>query len=432
MRMDLPSKHVLYLSKRIGARGAGSDGEAAAASYVMRTFKEFDLDVEMETFSTWKSDNHGLILILMLAVASFLLFEVSYPAGLALAILVFLVFQVETYTWAVTSRLLPHSSATNVIGRCAPRRKVNNKVVIVANLDTPKSSPFGRPRAARAYRLLYVLAFISVIVIMLMGFFGVGASLTKVSRDTIETIWFYSAVFPVYLLAFAVFLMFGETRGRYTAGANDNASGIGVMLSVLARVAEKPLDHTEVMGLATGRGCAGARGMIAFLHRHGHSLRDAYFVNVDHCGAGDTKIMTREGAMFGFRCSRRLRRMTIAASTRSTKIDLGKGKCRVKKSDGMAAIVRGYRAVTIGGSSGGTYQGWRNKDDTLDTIERASLDRAAKLVNCLLDEIDHGSTKKGQLDRRRQRRKEIEELEEEELRAEMDKAGGAEGEASND
>jgi hypothetical protein len=429
--MDLPSKHVLYLSKRIGARGAGSDGEAAAASYVMRTFKEFDLDVDMETFSSWKSDSHGLIVILMLAVAAFLLFEVSWPAGLVLAILVFLILQVETYTWAVISRLLPHSSATNVIGRAAASGNTKNKVVIVANCDTPKSSPFGRPRAARAYRLLYVLAFISVIVITLIGFFGVGASLTKVSKDTIEMVWFISSIFPVYLLVFAVVMMFGETRGRYTAGANDNASGLGVMMSVMARVAEKPLEHTEVLGLATGRCCAGARGMVAFLHRHGHSLRDAYFVNLDHCGAGDTKMMTREGTMFGFRCSRRLRRMTVAASTRSSNIELGKGKCRVKKSDGMAAIVRGYRAITIGGVSGGTYQGWRNKDDTLDTIERASLDRAAKLVNCLLDEIDHGSTKKSQLDRRRQRRIELEKLEEEELSAQTRKPE-EEGEASND
>ncbi|MHB8893871.1 MAG: M28 family peptidase [Candidatus Geothermincolia bacterium] len=401
--MELPSKHALYLSKRIGSRGAGSDGEAAAASYVLRVFRDADLDVEMETFSGWKSDTQGLIVIYLIAIAAYLLFRLSYPVGLAVSILVFLVFQVETYTWAVISRLMPHSSASNVVGRARSRGKARERVIIVANYDTAKSSPLGGRRLARAYRLLYVLSFACIIIIMLVGFFGVGASLTKVSKETVSNIWLFTSPFAVYLLFLAVLMMFGESRGRYTAGANDNASGLGAMLSVMERVSEKPPEHTEVWGVATGRGCAGARGMIAFLHRHRHTLRDAYFVNLDHCGVGDTKIVTREGAMFGFRCSRRLKRMTLAAATRSTKIEVKKGKCRVKKSDGMAAIVRGYRAITIGGLDGGTFPGWRNKDDTLDGLERESLDRTVKLVRCLIDEIDRPDAKKRQERKRRPR-----------------------------
>lgn len=392
--MELPSKHALYLSKRIGSRGAGSDGEAAAASYVLRAFKDWDVEVDMETFSSWKSDTHGLIVIFLTAIAAYLLFRLSTPLSLAIAIFVFLVFQVETYTWSVVSRLMPHSSASNVIGKVRATGTARDKVILVANYDSAKSSPIGGRRLSKAYRLLYVLSFVCIIVIMLVGFFGVGATLTKVSKETVSIVWFFTAPFALYLLFFAALLMFGETRGRFTAGANDNASGLSAMMGVMERVAARPFEHTEVWGVATGRGCAGARGMVAFLHRHKNALRDACIVNLDHCGVGDTKVVTREGTMFGFRCSRRLKRMTIEASTRSTKIDVGKGKCRVKKSDGMAAIVRGYRAITIGGLSGGTFSGWRNKDDTLDTLERDSLDRTVKLTWCLLEEFDRPSPKK--------------------------------------
>ena len=392
--MELPSKHVLYLSKRIGARGPGSDGEAAAASYVLRSFRDSGLDVDMETFSSWKSDAHGLVIVYLLAIAAFLLFRVSYSLSLALAVIVFFIFQMETYTWAITSRLLPRSSASNVIGLARPEGSVKQKVLLVANYDTQKSSPFGRPKLARAYRFMHIVSFVCVIAIMIVGVVGVGATLTKVSKDAVTTVWIFSSPFALYLLVLTAMMLFGETRGRYTAGANDNASGLGVMLSTMETLADKPLQNAEVWGIATGRNGAGARGMIAFLHRHRHTMHGAYVINVDHCGVGDMNIITREGTMFGFRCSRRLKRMTLEASRRSKKLEVSKGKNRVKKSDAMAALVRGYKAITIGGASGGRFTGWKNKNDTLDTLDRETLDQTAKLVRFLLEEIDHGSKTK--------------------------------------
>lgn len=408
--MDLPSKHVLYLAKRIGARGAGSDGEAAAASYVLRTFGDLDLEVDMETFSSWKSDLHGLLIIYGLVIVAFAVFRLSYTACVVAMVLLFFIFQMETYTWAVVSRLLPHSSASNVVGRVRASDSAKRKVLLVANYDSARSSPLGRPGVARLFRLLYIISFACIIAIMLLGFFGLGASLTKISQNTINKVWLYTSPFAAYLVVMCIIIMLGEARGRFTAGANDNASGIGVLLSVMASLAENPLENTEVWGLASGRGTAGARGMIAFLHRHRHVMRDASIINLDHCGIGDTLIATREGAMFGFRCSWRMRRIAQDAARSSSGVELGKGRCRVKKSDGMAAMVRGFRAITICGLKGGTYPGWRNTDDTLDTLDRGSLDRAVKLVGLMLDIVDSGPSRKGSRRRGRARQKEIEEL----------------------
>jgi hypothetical protein len=261
------------------------------------------------------------------------------------------------------------------------------------------------------YRVLYVIAFACIIAIMLVGIFGVGASPTKIGKNTVSLVWLFASPFAAYLLVLALVMLWGESRGRHTAGANDNASGVGAMLSVMASVASNPLEQTEVWGIATGRGCAGGRGMVAFLHRHRHTMRDAYVINLDHCGIGDTRMMTREGVMFGFRPSWRLRRMAIEAARGVKGLDLGKGKCRVKRSDAMVAIVRGYRAITIGGLVGGTFAGWRNRDDTLDTIQRDSLDRAVNLVGSLLEEIDR-VPRGGKAPRQRRRHEEPEPEEE--------------------
>jgi hypothetical protein len=387
--MDLPSKHVQYLCRRIGARGAGSDGEKAAASYIMHAMDDAGIEVHIETFKSHKSDLQSIVLIYLLAILAYLLFMVNYVASLVLAILVFLVFQMETYTWSTISKLLPRSEASNVIGRIRADGDMKQRAVLVANYDTAKGSPLGMPKAARLYRLIYILSFACITVIVLVSILGLGASLAKVSRHALLVVWLAFSPFPIYILLLSLIILWGELVGRYSSGANDNASGVGVMLSVLSSLAGNPLENTEVWGVATTRGCAGGRGMASLLRRHPKQMKDALIINVDHAGFGQTRIINREGVMLGFRSSGTLRKLAYKASKKSKDLKVGKGKCRVKKSDAMVALARSYKAITIGGLLGGTYQGWKNEADRFNKIDRKSLDGAVRLVQLLLEEIDN-------------------------------------------
>jgi Peptidase family M28 len=390
--MDLPSKHVMFLSRRIGARGAESDGESAAASYVISQFEKADVDVDVETFFSCKSDLTAIIILYVLAIIAYLTFRVSYMLSFLIAASVFFLFQMETYSWAVISKLLHQSSASNVLGTVRSKGNAEQIVVLSANYDSAKSSPFGRPFLARTYRLLYIISFICIVMIIVLAIIGLGATLTKLSRHVTFQIWLFSSPFPVYLLIMAALMTWGEIKGLYTAGANDNASGVGVMLSVISAIAVNPLENTTVIGAATARSFAGGRGMIALLKKRKRTLKEAYIINLDHIGRGETRVITREGVMLGFHSSRRLTRlaMKVASSSKSLKIE--KGKCRVKKSDAMVANARGYRAITIGGTSKGAYDGYRNVDDVFETIKRGSLDKAVRFVHLILEEIDKAAT----------------------------------------
>ncbi|MFH1151315.1 MAG: M28 family peptidase [Actinomycetota bacterium] len=393
--MEMPSKHTLYLSRRIGARGPGTEGEAAAASYILRCMGDSGAEVNMESFSCWKSDLDALLILYLAAIAGYGLFRLSFTASMVVTILVWFAFQMETYSWAIVSRILPRSQASNVVGRVPAAGGARRRVVITANYDTTMSSPLGRPGIARAYRVLYIIAFIFITALVVLSIVGLGASLTHVSRRVINSIWLYSSPAALYLLLMALLLAIGRGRGRYPVGANDNASGVGVMLSTLQAIAADPLEHTEVWGVATARGAAGGRGMVALLKRHGYQLKDAYIINVDHVGHDELKVITREGIMLGFRNSGHLKRLILQAAVRSKGLrGLRKGRCRVKRSDAMVATVRSFRAITIGGLKGGAYFGYRNEADTIDRLERAGLDRAFKLLRLTLDEIDVEGTRR--------------------------------------
>jgi hypothetical protein len=403
MQMDLPSKHVLHLSKRIGSRGAGTNGETAAASYVLRAFSELEIDTDVETFSSPRSDFITVAFLFMLTMAAYLCFKVSYALSFLLAGLVWLVFQMETYSWSVLSRLMPRSKAQNVIGTVSASGEAKHLVLLVANYDTARSSPLGRPGLARAFRFLYILSFICITITAALAVVGQGASLLKLSGRTIDFMWAICAPLQLFLLLLTALILTGELKSRYCAGANDNASGLGVMLSLVSSLADNPLENTTVWGVATARGFAGGRGMVALLKRHRRRLKNAFIINLDHLGGEPVRVITREGTMFGFRNSRKLSRLAFSAASKSRQLDVKKGKCRVKKSDAMVASVRGFEAITIGGTRGVTYTGWRNTADVSGTVNRTYLDRAVRLSQLIMESIDEMP---GSLDapRRRTRR----------------------------
>lgn len=333
------------------------------------------------------------MILFSLSIGAYLLFLLNYTLSFLLSGLIFILFQMETYSWSTVSQVLPKTGSSNVIGKVPSENRASKIVVFAANYDSCKNSPFGNRLFARFYNFFYLLAFVSITVITLMGIAGLGGSLLKISKESIHLMWLLVGVFPAYLLLLTLMIVSGEIWGRYQAGANDNASGVAVMICAMAELAERPLEDTQVWGVATGRGFAGGRGMIEFLKRHKNELKNenvtTYIINLDHIGKGDIKIFAKEGPLIGFRCNNFLRRLALDTSRKLIHARLGRGKCRVKKSDSMVALARRFKAIGIGGNSkGGTYFGFRSAKDTSDRITRSSLDQALKIAVALARAID--------------------------------------------
>ena len=90
------------------------------------------------------------------------------------------------------------------------------------------------------------------------------------------------ALTPVHLIVF--WLTWQPDTTPYTAGANDNATGVGVLLNLGARLAQEPLGNTEVWLLASGCEEVGSVGAQAFVRAHRHELADAVAISIDNVG----------------------------------------------------------------------------------------------------------------------------------------------------
>ena len=342
--MDSPVRHVLFLARKIGVREAGSDGEAAAASYVKRSMNESGVDAEEEVFSCWRSDQPGLALICLACVGAYLLFRLSYLSCLLLGFATFLCFQMETYSWAVVSKLFPRSRAANVVGRVDPGGETRHRVVLVANYDTSRTSPLGRPVLARTYRLIYILVFVSVLMVAALGFIGFFGSLAKIHRShalrDLDMLRAFRHPPGRVLRSSALgrdiryqFSRCQRQRLRRRCHALDTRLTSPTSLSSLPRYGALP----------PRRGFAGGRGVVSLMRRHRALLRGADFISIDHAGRGDIAFMRREGPLLGYAPGRGLRRTVVRAAGKTPGVNIRKGRCRVKKGDACCREGKGEK-----------------------------------------------------------------------------------------
>ena len=98
------------------------------------------------------------------------------------------------------------------------------------------------------------------------------------------------------LLAGLALLAEREVRGVDVPGANDNASGCGVVAALAAELAAQPLAETRVVILLTGCEEAGTLGAQAFLKER--DTTGWLFLNFDNVGGpGSVRYLRREGVL---------------------------------------------------------------------------------------------------------------------------------------
>jgi hypothetical protein len=186
-------------------------------------------------------------------------------------------------------------------------------------------------------------------------------------------------------------LLHREVYGKNVYGANDNASGTGVMLAVAERLAKEPLQNTEVWVAATGCEEAGLVGMLDLLKRHGQELQDALIVNLDSVGAGELKYITGEGMVKALSADPELLMFSAEVVRENPELPLAPREHRDGlATDATGALINGYRAMSvIGLDEDGVVPNWHWETDVVENLNEKNLNDAETFVGLLLKKIDH-------------------------------------------
>ena len=364
-----PLEHIRELSQGIGPRPSTGEGERRAAAYVTEQLEKFGYLVKQESFRSPDSFSQVYIPIYTLAIMGFVADALgSLAFALLLTGVAFVCFVGENTTaLKLVSAVIPKAKSLNVVARLAPRELPRRRLVLVAHMDSTRSGLMWHPRLVKSFRATFLALAVCLAVLPLLIVLEVATG---------KRFFFPVAIPFVIYVAYALFLLVNrEVFYRHVPGANDNASGVGVMLTLAEVMALDAPAETEVLIVATGCEEAGLVGMQSFLRRHRDELARSWIINIDNVGAGDVTYTTREGMLVPHRTGRELSE-TAAKVASLPGIAVTGAPFRVMSNDTEPALLRGLEAITVIATSDGVPVNWHWKTDTFENIDPDSVDMA--------------------------------------------------------
>ncbi|HBG17692.1 MAG TPA: hypothetical protein DDW93_13000, partial [Firmicutes bacterium] len=337
--MSQAYNHVKFLAEEIGPRGSCTTQERKAADYIKDELEKMSFETKGEEFKAVTSFSWVFGFIYLLFIISALIFPSTPNWGFILALFTFLGFYLESSTFPLLSRLIPKKSSQNIIATVPARSKTIRKVIVTAHYDTSRSALSFSPKMVKSFRRTYLLMVGAMSIQVILYALGV---FTNISRNLL---WALSLPSVIYLFLTLILLAHRELAGEYTPGANDNASGVAVLLEVAKVLARFPLLTTTVTLVATGAEESGTNGALNFLRSH-HPPKDTFIINLDNLGIGKLTAVTQEGILGAKNSSLEL--LSFAESTaEEKKIDLQFLPYNLLTTDGTVFLMRGYPTMTL-------------------------------------------------------------------------------------
>lgn len=251
--------HVRVFSEEIVEHIGGTEAEYFASTMIAKSFKRHELETAMQEFSVsvYTPLAFGAIALLSAVLA---LLSTVHIALSVIAVLVAVIFAVlwvaELIGHPILSLYLPLVSSQNIIARHnaqliipegdgqddeeiealtlrASNGRLGRKVVVVAHYDSPKQDLTYHPVIAPYRHFLSMALSICIVLLPLVLLTQFLDAETSVLRSIG---YFIVCVASVYLLLYGVIQLINHFVMRGVPGANDNASGVAVLLGLANRI----------------------------------------------------------------------------------------------------------------------------------------------------------------------------------------------------
>jgi hypothetical protein len=384
--------HVRALAGEIGPRGTGTRGEEAAADYVAEQLTALGLEVERHSFQAVASQNAFPLAISALALLAVLVYPLGgafgrwIAAALAASTAPLLWHTIRTSDSPLRF-LLPKVTSRNVVARIEPLGEPQQRVVILAHLDTNRCRLAWQSSVSRS---LEPLTYLTLGIFASLGALYLSGALLTSLGSSFRGGWvrLVSLIPAVYVVGMVITLL-KDDRTPFSPGAHDNAASVAVALEIGARLLARPLKRTQVWLAFTGAEETDHAGLYTLLRRHNSTLRSAAFIGLEGLGSGALVYLTRQGLCSHYRPDAGLQ--ALAGKVAAARPELGARAAEMTGEDEVGTLRRaGYRAICVAGLDPATrtLPHWHRSDDTVDTLSIQFMERAAGFVLALLESLD--------------------------------------------
>ncbi len=372
---------VRLLAEEVGPRRPTSARERLAAERLVEGLRSRGVKARLEEFRGYASFSAPFATLMGLAIAPSLLPPRNRLLRSALALLSGIGLLSEgSLRITPLSRAMSRRPSQNVVAEIEPAGEAERTLCILAHLDSSRSGLIFHPRLV-GYLGRWITANSATVAVAAVLEPAIGGS--RPGRRLL------GAARAALALSLGL-LVERELRGVDVAGANDNASGCGVVAALATEVARSPLASTRLVVLITGCEEAGTLGARAFLDAH--DTAGWLFLNFDNVGGeGTLRYLRREGVIAHWDADPGL--IAAAKGVAGSRSEL-----RMEHEDRPAGLTydaspvlaAGGRALTLSIQDGSIP----NLHWPTDTMENLSVDgvrRALEAGRAMLLAIDSGS-----------------------------------------
>lgn len=373
-------------------RGPGTDAERRAANHLAERLEAGGRRAEIEP--THVHPNYALIhaLHLALAVAGSLVAVSVPPAGLAIVLLVAASLYWDLHArFYLLRRLFYRRSSQNVLAR-GGRADAEARVVLCAHYDAARTGAvFSERSMSRAARLQALLPFPLGPYRIVFGLMALLIAILGARMAGVDAPWLGVAqIVPTVLLAVALVPLIDIALSPVVPGANDNASGVAVAISVCAELDAAPPSNLAVWLLLSGGEECLYEGMRSFLKAHAEELEatPTYFLNIDSVGSRRLHYEVAEGPVFSIPMDKRLVELAEAVSAAT---GTGIGPLRHGfATDALPISLAKHPVITLTAVPEGALvpARYHQPEDKPGAIEGAALDRAQDFAVALVRALD--------------------------------------------
>jgi Zn-dependent M28 family amino/carboxypeptidase len=198
--------------------------------------------------------------------------------------------------------------------------------------------------------------------------------------------------FPSALAVLGVFLLSLQADlTPYTVGANDNASGAGVVLSTAAALTQHPLTHTSVWVVLSGCEEVGCYGADAFARTHSDEMGRPIWISLDGVGGGGARpaYLTRETFLLTTRSDANLVALADLVSANHPEFEAQTRMFSGAYTEGAIGGKHGFRVLTLSSfAEGSKLTEWHRPTDTVENMDPAVLERSEAFLWEMLQAID--------------------------------------------
>lgn len=388
-------RHIEALAGEIGPRGSTTANERRAADYCAGVYTGLGLNPSIESFHSATS---GYLPHLYIALGVLLAFVVYPLAGQASALIAAFIstlsvlsevlemlFKPNPVRW-----LLPGGQSQNVVACLPPAGEHRQDLILIGHLDTN--------RTPLIFSSTFWVDFWRITVPIMFSSFCLQAAAYFVGALTgWRWIWpasIFSAISAILLSVMTAQAGFTP----YSAGANDNASGASMVLTLAGHLTHQPLEQTRVWFVNTGCEEVKHYGAIDFFDRHLPEFVNPHALVFEMLGRDGPAWLEQEYILPGF--SYRSDPSMVGLVQQLIQADPSL-TCHPTRVTGghteMADALRvGIPALTfIGIGPAGTplgYAGpplyWHQLGDTPDKMDPVVMTRAYALADAFIHALD--------------------------------------------